>query len=102
MAKYIIHHTQWQEIPLEVHFCEIWSKAVSENYGENFSHLEIHQPDKIRLPITQTGYLSHFVFASRVNEEGTPVDYVHKWLDEAAKSNEWKEYLRNSKQLTLF
>lgn len=99
---YQIHKSTWRNIPIEVHFCEIWSNAVSKNYGENFSNLEVYQADKIKLPITETGYISHFIFASRVYQEGTPLEYVHKWLDHDAQSSEWKRHEKESKQLNLF
>jgi orotate phosphoribosyltransferase len=54
------------------------------------------------LPITETGYLSHFVAADAIDEAGGPVAYVVAWLDRAAQDKEWKSRIEAQRQLSLF
>lgn len=60
------------------------------------------EPEKTRLPITETGYRSHFVPPGTVPACGGPVEAARKLLDEAAKAQEWQEYLQDSRQGSLF
>lgn len=66
------------------------------------SHLQIHAAEKARLPITETGYRSHFIPTGTVEALGGPTDYVLDWLDQAAKSKAWLAHEAQSKQLSLF
>ena len=47
------------------------------------SHLEIHVPDKEPLPLTKTGYRSHFTSAEEIAAAGGPVEYVLALLNVA-------------------
>ena len=69
-----------------------------------YDHLGITslEPARAPLPITRTGYLSHYVGAGMTEEHGGPVSVVRMLLDEAAKSEEWKKYLSESRQSSLF
>lgn len=69
-----------------------------------FDHLSICslEPAKARLPITETGYLSHYLAAGAVAASGGAVAVVRAILDEAAESEEWQEYLVDSRQSSLF
>ncbi len=66
------------------------------------AHLEIHTYGRAPLPITETGYKSHFVQRAMVESEGGPVAYVLAWLDHAAKSPAWKASEAAARQLSLF
>ena len=52
----------WNGIDIEISYDPSWSPAYSEIYGTHLAHLECHvvSPKKARLPITETGYKSHF------------------------------------------
>lgn len=65
--------------------------------------VEIDSNDGEALPITRTGYLSHFfgpVEPQLTIDEVTVM--VVRWLDAEARSNEWLAYIEQSKQLSLF
>ena len=64
-------------------------------------HLDILavQPPRARLPITETGFLSHFYYGDVVEDVGAE---VLKWLEEEAAKPEWKLVEASTKQLTLF
>jgi hypothetical protein len=68
------------------------------------AHLEIRCLNSVSrpLPITDTGYRSHFLPRGSVEEAGGPGLYVRRWLDEAARSPHWKLTLARWRQLDLF
>ena len=67
----------------------------------NLCHFDIEavSPERTKLPITETGYRSHF-FYGELPEDA--VAAVRSWLDEEAESAEWKAYEAASKQLSFF
>lgn len=71
-------------------------------YFDAIAHLQIQSENKERLPMTETGYRSHFTQAADIEAYNSPVKYVKAWLDESAKSKAWKAYETNRQQLKLF
>lgn len=58
-------------------------------------HLDIESIHSMRvpLPITDTGYRSHFHPSGTIEARGGDVaTYVTAWLDEEATSSEWRAY----------
>jgi uncharacterized membrane-anchored protein len=51
--------------------------------------VRVIEPERAPLPITDTGYRSHFLLAGIVEEAGGPAAYVRCWLDEAARHPRW-------------
>jgi hypothetical protein len=94
----------WNGIDIEVSYDPNWSPAYFEIYGEHMAHLECRTivPEKARLPITETGYKSHFAPTSVFDNEGGPVAFIQKWLDSEAQSREWLDYLEEQRQPSLF
>jgi len=86
----------WQGITLSVDY-------TPDRYGTGVHHLEIRvlQPLGAILPVTDTGYRSHF-FSEEVEPYGGPAGYVRDWLDRHAASPEWKRQELASRQLRLF
>lgn len=66
------------------------------------AHLQIESAGRVPLPITETGYKSHFMTAEMIDAEGGPIAYVQAWLDDAARSADWREAESARAQLTLF
>ena len=95
--KKIVHVICWSGIEIEVSYCPQWSTAV-----HNLAHLEIKTIDGSALPITETGYRSHFLDIETIEAEGGAVAYALKWLDQEAKNKKWKDYLTQQNQLSLF
>jgi len=92
-----IHRMTWQGIEIEL--------TYEPNKWQVVAHLEVRSinPDRAPLPISETGYRSHFHPKGTVEQtEGTLVEQVTAWLDEAAKSKAWKKYVEDSRQLSLF
>jgi len=72
--------------------------------GGNTAHLELHvlDPEGAPLPVTDTGYRSHFLCCGIVEECGGPSAYVRNWLDEAGRAPEWRRMVDRRRQLSLF
>lgn len=100
MADYHTHKTSWQSIALSVGYCPDWSSAFKNIYGRPLAHLTIQSP--CRLPITEIGYLSHFVSPDLMEAEGGPLEFVAAWLDHDAQLPDWKTRQEKVAQLTLF
>ncbi len=60
------------------------------------------RPDNATLPITETGYRSHFVRAETVEALGGPEAYVRAWLLEASRDPKWKARQDAARQMSLF
>ena len=78
------------------------SNYFDSTTGFSIAHFDITTENRVPLPFTETGYRSHFLDASELEEYGTPTDFVKAWLEESAKSKEWKAYEKKKNQLTLF
>lgn len=66
-------------------------------------HIEIRSLDGEPLPITATGYRSHFFGpVEPAMTIGEVTEMVIRWLDAEAQSPDWLAYLEQSKQLSLF
>ena len=91
------HRFTWQGIEIE---------AVYEpvSYG-GMAHLTVQSitPEDAPLPITTTGYRSHFHPAGTIEAHGGDVvAQVVAWLDGEATKPDWKRYVEASRQLCLF
>lgn len=88
----------WQGIEIEAVYAPHW-------YGGKTAHLAVYSvtPERAPLPITSTGYLSHFHQPGTVEALGGDVAaQVIAWLDEEAAKPEWQEHVQASRQGTLF
>ena len=88
----------WEGIEIELTY-------VPKAYGGTIAHLEVRtvNPEGASLPITKTGYRSHFHPVGTVEEnDGTLIEQVTAWLNHEAKSKKWQMYLIESRQLSLF
>lgn len=90
----------WNSIEIVIDFNPNYSKAFKDIYGHQLAHVQIYanQP----LPITETGYRSHFISASEIEQCGGVVAFVVDALDQAAKSPSWKRFHADQAQLSLF
>lgn len=92
------HHLTWQGIEIEAVYTPRWGGGI-------IAHLAITsiKPERARLPITSTGYLSHFHEPGTVEANGGDVPaQVIAWLDEEAKKPEWQELQEARRQGSLF
>lgn len=89
---------EWEGITLSIS-CERDYATMT-----GLTHLSIHvlAPSTSKLPITGTGYRSHFLSEVEVEELGGPVGFVRAWLDAEAATPEWREQQQAARQMTLF
>lgn len=95
----------WQGIGIEVRYEPYWlSNPGDGDDAYDIAHLEIRavRPERTVLPITETGYRSHFTSRAEIESYGGPVSFVRQWLDAVAATPEWRAYVQRSRQMTLF
>jgi hypothetical protein len=100
MDKSIKYAAIWQGIPLSISYCPEWSAAYRQIYGYGLAHIGVEAP--CPLPITETGYRSHFTRPDVVEAEGGPVAFVLAWLDHEASTPAWKAKQDAARQMSLF
>lgn len=83
------HNITWRGIGIEITF-------TPEKFGMT-DHIELRTEGKAALPVTETGYRSHFLPAGTVAQYGGAVAFVTAWLDHEAKRSGW-----SGAQLSLF
>lgn len=91
------HRFQWEGIEIEATY-------TPSKWGV-IAHLEIRsiQPERAPLPITETGYKSHFHPCGTVEANGGDVvAQIVAWLDKEAAQPEWRAYAAKSRQGELF
>lgn len=95
------HRIVWRGITIEVRYEERW---LDSDGPYSTAHLELRalEPERAPLPMTETGYRSHFAPASVIAEVGGPVAFVKEWLDQSGGSKAWKDKEAAARQMTLF
>ena len=90
------HRFMWQNIQIEVTYTPLKWGATA--------HLEIRSvvPECAPLPITETGYRSHFHQPGTIEANGGDViAQVTAWLNEEAAKPAWRAYIDASRQMRL-
>lgn len=93
------HTAIWEGIALQITWCPGWFQ--SKHVGYSVAHLEVRSKTGEPLPISNTGYRSHFLPREAVEEYGGPVQYVAAWLTHEGANAEWQKYIQERKQYTL-
>jgi hypothetical protein len=98
--------TDAEKRPIE-HHAIVWrgiavTVVFSPDSWSGDSQLEIIAEPRTPLPITETGYLFHFLHEGEIEEAGGPVAFVMRWLDVASKSPKWRAAYAASRQGNLF
>ena len=88
----------WQGIKINV----IRTQEYFSSFDYNLSHLEVRSDKQEALPMTATGYFSHFCDPEAVESYGGPKEYLLAWLEEAWSSEERKQQVADSKLQRLF
>jgi hypothetical protein len=94
------YYLNWQNIEIKITYHPCWAKIPDGV----ISHLDIEsiRPAKARLPITDTGYLSHFFPADSIEADCDIMELLRIWLDERSQTKEWNAYIESTMQLSLF
>lgn len=70
--------------------------------GSDHVEIESINPKRAPLPITETGYRSHFIPALDLINAGGPVTFVTAWIAQEAKGKTWTKYSTAKAQGDLF
>lgn len=100
--SYSLEIITWHNIELEIRYSPSYCAALE---GDNaMAHIEVSviHPENHPLPITETGYKSHFIHRINVEEYGSAIAYVLAWLNHEAQTPEWKKIEESSRQGELF
>jgi len=92
----------WRTVAITVEHDENWSKAYQDTYGSQLTHTNIIRDDGLPLPITETGYRSHFTDIKNLENYDGILDYVKQWLDYESQTKSWKAKEADMNQLKLF
>ncbi len=97
--SYQTHKMTWQGIEIEARYDPQYCESI-------VAHLEIQSvnPERARLPMTETGYRSHFHGIGTIERDyaGDVIACVEDWLEKEAQSKDWKTYVEASRQGSLF
>jgi hypothetical protein len=94
-TNYTITRKCWRGIEIEIR----WeASAIIYEDGQILGHLEIEAiaPQRAKLPVSDTGYRSHFVDAKTVTAAGGAAAFVEAWFDELAAPKCWHKPVRRS------
>lgn len=84
---------EWEGIAVSLAHAPNWLNT-------DYDHIELRAGE--RLPVTQTGYRSHFISPEELADFESVEGFVRQWLDEAAQSKGWQKHVAESRQLSLF
>lgn len=87
----------WQGIEITLKYTPHYSE-----HCDSLLHIEIRASNKEPLPISETGYRSHFFYSEKIYTLPEVEEMVKCWLDGEAKNKEWQNLQRKRQQLTLF
>lgn len=95
---------EWDGIRIEIKYEPDWLNMSGRYPIEATAHIEIRTiaPARFPLPMTETGYRSHFTCREIVEQEGGPVAFVLGWLDLCASEPLWLKRKAKANQLELF
>lgn len=83
----------WQGREIQITYIPNWCASIAQ-------HLELRS---IRpLPVTETGYRSHFLPAGEEMSQEALQQFVRDWLDAAAQDKDWQAREERSRQGDLF
>lgn len=96
--RYEVYTVKWRGLVIEARYC-------ADNHNV-IAHLEIEtiNPPRAPLPVTETGYRSHFHPIGVIERDygGDVVAAVTAWLDGMGERPEWKKREEASRQGDLF
>ena len=103
-AKELIETLVWDGVTVEVRYDPDWSSLSKLGADRQIAHIELQvlEPMGAPLPVTETGYRSHFLPPEEVNVAGGPLAYVRRWLGEEERKPAWRRADMARRQLDLF
>ena len=91
------------EFELDWEGIKILIKHTHKAWGV-IEHIELHSidPPEAELPMTDTGYISHYIDESYIEAEGGVESYVLAWLKHDAAKPSWQAKKLSARQYSLF
>ncbi|MGO9174300.1 MAG: hypothetical protein ACLP7P_20370 [Rhodomicrobium sp.] len=86
------HHIVWSN-PWDSSIVRIRITHTRDYLAKGEDHLAIESvnPPKAPTPLTETGYLSHFITAAALEKAGGPKAFVAGWLQRESFSPDWQK-----------
>ena len=84
---------EWRSIVIELRLTPNWMNGLAH-------HLELRASEP--LPITETGYRSHFLATSDSADLDEVIAFILSWLDDAAEDKSWQDCQERRRQGDLF
>lgn len=78
------HRLDWRGVT-----CRVRHTRDYLNPGTDHIEIEVVSPKGAPLPVTTTGYRSHFIAADDLAAAGGAVAFVTRWLDREATTKAW-------------
>ncbi len=97
------HHILWSN-PWDSSIVRIRITHTRDYLAQGEDHLAIESvnPPKAPTPLTETGYLSHFIRADALEKAGGPKAFVAEWLQRESFTPEWQKRDLKRRQGDLF
>ncbi len=94
----------WNGITIMVSYEADWMGLAAKGLDYPSAHLELQvvEPKRAPLPVTDTGYRSEFLSSGLVEEAGGPKAFAEAWLDNMAGTKCWLIARAKWNQLDLF
>lgn len=97
------YQINWQD-PATGRSVRLSIRHARDYLSQGSDHVEVEslKPPRAPLPITETGYRSHFLPGIELINAGGPVTFVTAWLDREAQSPKWRKAQSGRAQGDLF
>ena len=95
MTSYTTYQIDWDGLAVLIRWTPDW-------HNQEIGHMEFISDDRAPMPVSETGYRSHFVFSEFVEDNGGPAAYALQMLDFEAAEAGWHEKECERRQLSLF
>ena len=92
---------EWQGLSFVITYYPKWMPLKNSDFIMARLEIQSGSPET-KLPITETGYRSHFLHPDEIAARGGVEKYVQGWFDYASQSPEWKKNQRINCQPSLF
>lgn len=94
--------TVWNGIAIEIRWELRWLNLSNQCCDPAHLEIESIEPARAPLPITETGYRSHFASPETIAAYGGPIAYVEAWLETESQAPDWRRSDQERRQLALF
>ncbi len=83
------HRIDWNGITVEIRYEPNWLN-IETTFDPAHIEVESIDPTRAALPITDTGYKSHFTSRETIEAYGGAVAFVEAWLETESQAPDWR------------